>query len=242
MRVVGVIPARYASERFPGKPLALIAGRPMLSYVVESALSCQKLSEVIVATDDDRISQLAKSLGVRSVMTDPDLPSGSDRVWAAIKQIQNNADVVINIQGDEPLLDPLSLTALVEPFSDDAVQMSTLAHTCEPEDLENPNTAKLIVDHLGNAIYFSRLPIPYSRHKASNGEILTDVVRHIGLYAYRPSFLKAYCEHGPCGIERAEGLEQLRALYMGAKIRVVNFDVISCGVDIPSDITRVEIK
>lgn len=244
MKVIGVIPARYASTRFPGKPLALIQGRPMLQWVVEAARKCADLDRLIVATDDERIAELCRRIAVDVVMTDPSLPSGSDRVWAVVKNM--DADVAVNIQGDEPLLDPRTLAALVEPWRrEPGLDMATLAHACAIEDLGNPNAAKVLVDRQGNAIYFSRFGVPYSRLAASSGRKghegeLAGVLRHIGLYAFRKSFLAAYCEAGPCEIETAEGLEQLRALYLGARIRVVRVNTESCGVDTPEDVKKIE--
>ena len=239
MKVVGVIPARFASTRFPGKPLAKIKGKPMLQWVVEAAKQCPLLEKVIVATDDRRIENLCRAISVEVVMTDPDLPSGSDRVWAVAEKL--DADVVINIQGDEPLLDPQTLSALINPFlRDKKLEMATLAHVCSAEDLENKNVAKVIVDRNHQAIYFSRFGIPFSRLAASKEVDPNVVLRHIGLYAFRADFLGSYCRSGPCGIELAEGLEQLRALHLGARIQVVPVVVESTGVDTPEDLIKVE--
>jgi 3-deoxy-manno-octulosonate cytidylyltransferase (CMP-KDO synthetase) len=213
-QVIGVIPARYGSTRFPGKPLAMILGKPMLAWVIEGAQKSRHLTKVMVATDDERIASVARQLGVEVAMTDPELASGSDRVWAAIKQ--QATDIVINIQGDEPLLSGQLLDNLVEPMLQDAkLEMATLGRILRQEDLESLATAKIVLNHKNEAIYFSRLPIPYSRVDASHSSAVC--LKHIGLYAYRKEFLKKFCENGPVALEQAEGLEQLRALYLGGK-------------------------
>lgn len=237
MKVVGVIPARFASTRFPGKPLQLIAGRPLLQWVVEAAKRSQRLSDVIVATDHGAIFDFAKGLGVKVAMTAPELPSGSDRVYAAV--LNHDADIVVNIQGDEPLLEPELLDALVAPFESNLeLKMSTLATALKPSEIQNPNVVKVVLDKHGNALYFSRLPIPYTRIDATQLPGLNQ--KHLGLYAYRKSFLAEFCRHPPAGIEKAESLEQLRALYMGAAIRVVCVDCQLQGVDTPEDVLTVE--
>jgi 3-deoxy-manno-octulosonate cytidylyltransferase (CMP-KDO synthetase) len=237
MKITGVIPARYGSTRFPGKPLALIKGKPMLAWVIEGARKSRKIGELIVATDDERIGEVARSLGIEVVMTDPHLPSGSDRVWAAV---QNRAcDIVVNIQGDEPLLEGQLLDKLVAPFDGDAdLSMATLGRTPHPDELAVKTTAKIVLNRRGDAIYFSRFPIPYSRVDAPRGKEIC--LQHIGLYAYRKSFLKEFCAHGPVPLEEAEGLEQLRALYLGARIQVVRVEHESWGVDTPGDVNKIE--
>lgn len=237
MKAIGVIPARYASTRFPGKPLALIHGRPMLTWVIEAAQESNLLQEILVATDDDRIAALAQKSGVRAMMTTPELPSGSDRVWAAV---QNMAmDVVVNIQGDEPLLTGVLLDQLVSPFAQDAhLAMATLGRELQPGDLQSVTTAKIILNHRDEALYFSRLPIPYSRIDAPQmGGVC---LKHIGLYAYRKDFLAEFCAQKPVPLEQAEGLEQLRALYLGARIRVIRVQHESWGVDTPEDVKKIE--
>lgn len=237
MNAVGVIPARYASTRFPGKPLALINGKPMLTWVIEGAKKSRLLHEIIVATDDARIAALAHQSGVKSVMTDPELPSGSDRVWAAIKD--RPVDVAINIQGDEPLISGQLLDQLVAPFVvDDKLEMATLGRELKAGDLESATTAKIILNHRDEALYFSRLPIPYSRVDAP--QVGGVCLKHIGLYAYRKDFLAEFCAQKPVPLELAEGLEQLRALYLGARIRVIRVDHESWGVDTPEDVKKIE--
>lgn len=237
MKAVGVIPARYASTRFPGKPLALIKGRPMLAWVIEGAKQSKLLKEIIVATDDERIAQVAKNGGVRAVMTDSKLPSGSDRVWAAIQDL--DVDVAVNIQGDEPLITGKLLDQLVAPFAvDSQLNMATLGRELQPGDMQSNTTAKIVLNHRDEALYFSRLPIPYSRVDAPHAGGVG--LKHIGLYAYRKDFLKQFCAQQPVPLELAEGLEQLRALYLGARIRVIRVEHESWGVDTPEDVKKIE--
>lgn len=237
MKVYGVIPARYGSTRFPGKPLASIAGKPLLQWVIEGALQSQLITDVIVATDHEDIMKLAVDCDVQAVMTDSDLPSGSDRVWAAIAE--EDCDVVLNIQGDEPLINGPLLDSLVEPFvKNKDIQMATLGRKIKLEDLESPNTAKITLNKNKEALYFSRHPIPYSRNSVN--EIPDACLKHIGMYAYRKKFLKEFCECGPVAIELSEMLEQLRALYLGARIQVVEVDADSWGVDHPEDVDKIE--
>ena len=237
MKTIGVIPARYDSTRFPGKPLAKIAGKPMLQWVVEAAKQASSLGRLIVATDDQRIADLCNTIDVQVVMTDSQLPTGSDRVWQAVKDL--DGEVIVNIQGDEPLLKAATIDQLLLSFTDSTVEMATLARDINAQELINENTAKIVTNQAGDAIYFSRLPIPYSRLRPESG-VLACVLKHIGMYAFRKDFLGRYCRHGPTQIEQLEGLEQLRALYIGAKIRVVKVEDESWGVDNPEDIQKIE--
>ena len=237
MKVIGVIPARYGSTRFPGKPLKMVGGKPLLQWVVEASKTAQSLDEVWLATDDERIAELGRSLKIKTVMTSPELPSGSDRIWSAVKDF--DVDVVVNIQGDEPLITGELLDQLVKPFFDSpALAMATLGRDLQKGDLESPNTAKIVRDLHGDAIYFSRLPIPFTRVDAQQNNGLC--LKHIGMYAYRKNFLQQFCAQGPVPLELAEGLEQLRALYLGAAIRVVKVEHESWGVDTPEDVAKVE--
>lgn len=238
MDVLGVIPARFGSTRFPGKPLKLVAGKPLLQWVVEAAKTSKKITQVWVATDDERIAVLARTLGVKVAMTDSDLPTGSDRVWQAVKETP--ADVVVNIQGDEPLLRGELLDSLVQPMLDDrSLEMATLGRPLDEESLKSPNTAKIVLNARGEALYFSRFPIPFSREKFQ--EASREVaLKHVGLYAYRKSFLEKFCAQKPVGVEMAESLEQLRALYLGARIKVVRTEHESWGVDTPEDVAKIE--
>lgn len=241
LKIIGVIPARYGSTRFPGKPLTLIAGRPMLDWVIEGAQQSQSIEQIIVATDDERIAEVARNAGVDAVMTDSDLPSGSDRVWAAVSAV--DCDIVVNIQGDEPLLSGGILDALVRPFYvRPTLAMATLGRRLQAGDLESMTTAKIILDENGDAIYFSRYPIPFSRCAHSQFDMKTfPCLKHIGLYAFKKQFLQAFCQQKPADIELAEGLEQLRALSMGVKIAVSEVEHESWGVDTPEDVAKIEL-
>lgn len=237
MKALGVIPARFASTRFPGKPLKPLLGKPLLQWVIEAAQESRLLEDVWVATDHEEISALAKKAGAKTVMTDPNLATGSDRVFQAVRDV--DADVVVNIQGDEPLITGALLDKLVQPMlSDKTLSMATLGRTLKPGDLESPNTAKIVLNRRHEALYFSRQPIPYSRIDAPDKGAIC--LKHIGLYAFRKTFLAEFCAHGPTPLELAEGLEQLRALYLGARISVVEVEHESWGVDTPEDVAKVE--
>ncbi len=238
-KVIGVIPARFASTRFPGKPLAMIAGKPLIQWVIEQSLKAKQLNEIIVATDHRDIAQLSEKLGIKAVMTESDLPSGTDRIYAATKDIQT--DIVINIQGDEPLLNPVWIDSLVEALiSNPSSSMSTLAHPLNRDDLENKNAVKVLINDLQQAIYFSRWPIPFSRKNFEDFHDNDFCLKHIGMYGYRTNFLIQFCQHQPNEIEQAESLEQLRALSMGARIQVITVAEPSIGVDTPEDAIKVE--
>jgi 3-deoxy-manno-octulosonate cytidylyltransferase (CMP-KDO synthetase) len=234
MTAIGLIPARYASSRFPGKPLVEIAGKTMIEHVYTRASQARSLSGVWVATDDERIAEAVRSFGGRVVMTRPDHPSGTDRIAEAAASLE--ADVVVNVQGDEPLLDPAVIDAVVAPFTANPdVEMSTLAVPIhEPRDVQDPSVVKVVVGANGHALYFSRLPIPYYR-TGRPGEYL----KHIGLYGYRKDFLLRYASLPPTPLERAECLEQLRALEWGHRIYVVRTDHDAVSVDTPEDLERV---
>ncbi len=237
MQVLGVIPARYGSTRLPAKPLLKINGRPLLEWVVNGVRSSRALNELVVATDHEDIANLAEKLGVRAVMTDPNLPSGSDRVWAAARE--QTADLVLNIQGDEPLIQPFWIDRLVDIFfKNPEAQMATLAHRLAPEELSTPGVVKVILNRHNEAIYFSRFGIPYSRETM---ERYPDLAwKHIGLYAYRREFLRVFCAQAATPLERAESLEQLRAMWLGERIHVATLDAVSVGVDTVDDVKLVE--
>lgn len=238
MKIVGVIPARYGSTRFPGKPLALIGGRPLLQWVVEGALESQRVTEILLATDHAGIADLGKRLGIRVVMTPSDLPTGSDRVHKAVSEIP--CDLVINIQGDEPLLRGELLDTLVDPLlQNPSLDMATLATRPSDRDLANPHTAKIVLNQRNEAIYFSRFPIPFSRIDATDNQ--TVCWKHIGIYVFKKAFLADFCSQLPTPLELSEGLEQLRALYLGARIGVSIVEHASIGVDTPQDVNRVEV-
>ncbi|NUN04749.1 MAG: 3-deoxy-manno-octulosonate cytidylyltransferase [Bdellovibrio sp.] len=239
MKIVGVIPARYGSTRFPGKPLVNLKGRPLIQWTIEGAKKSRLLSDLIVATDDERIKAAAEAVGVQVAMTDSDLPTGSDRIHAAIKDL--NCDVVVNIQGDEPLVTGSLIDGLAQVFIDDAgLDMATLAHPITEEELQSVNSVKVVVNQRDEALYFSRYAIPYSRSKAVDLGTYEGCLKHIGMYAYTKKFLKQFCEAPPALIEKAESLEQLRALYLGAKIKVIRVKEASLGVDTPEDLLRLE--
>ncbi|WP_295902240.1 3-deoxy-manno-octulosonate cytidylyltransferase [uncultured Bdellovibrio sp.] len=239
MNIVGVIPARYGSTRFPGKPLVNLKGRPLIQWTIEGAKKSRLLNDLIVATDDERIKAAAEAVGAKVVMTASELPTGSDRIHAAIKDI--SCDVVVNIQGDEPLVTGELIDRLAQVFvNEPAMDMATLAHPISEEELQSPNAVKVVMNHKDEALYFSRYAIPYSRSKASEMGTYEGCLKHIGMYAYSKKFLKEFCEASPALIEKAESLEQLRALYLGAKIKVIRVKEASLGVDTPEDLVRLE--
>ncbi len=239
MKIVGVIPARYGSTRFPGKPLVSLQGRPLIQWTIEGAKKSKLLTDLIIATDDDRIKAAAEAVGAKVVMTDSELPSGSDRIHAAIKDI--DCDIVVNIQGDEPLVTGELVDRLAQVFVDDPkMDMATLAHPISEEELQSPNSVKVVLNCKDEALYFSRFAMPYSRVKAAEMGNYDGCLKHIGMYAYSKKFLKQFCEAPQALIEKAESLEQLRALYLGAKIKVVRVKEASLGVDTPEDLIKLE--
>jgi len=238
VKVLGVIPSRWGSTRFPGKSLYPVCGKPLVRWVAEAALRAKALDEVIVATDDARIAEALHGMeGVRVAMTRSDHPSGTDRVAEAASP--QDDDIVINIQGDEPLIDPALIDALAERLKNDArYEMATVAARLDsPRDLEARSVVKVVCDRDGGALYFSRLPIPCKRDGAPE---LGMYLRHLGIYAYRGAFLKRLVREPPCTLELAESLEQLRALWLGAKIAVIETRHVGVGVDTPEDVATVE--
>jgi 3-deoxy-manno-octulosonate cytidylyltransferase (CMP-KDO synthetase) len=236
MRTVGIIPARYGSTRFPGKPLALIAGKPLIQHVVERCQESKKLSEVVVATDDTRIWEVAQNF-CRVEMTKPDHPSGSDRI---AEVVQNCAcDAVVNIQGDEPLIDPRVIDTVVDALHD--CEMSTAATRINDNaELDSSNIVKVVVNAAGRAMYFSRRTIPFLRDVKGEPLKAFAFLKHLGIYGYRRDTLLKLVKLPMSALEQAEKLEQLRALENGIPIavRVVDYD--SVGVDVPADVARVE--
>ena len=239
MKIVGIIPARFASTRFPGKPLALIAGKPLLQRVVEQCEKAKSLSEIIVATDDTRILEVAQNF-CRVEMTLPNHPSGSDRIAEVAERI--SCDAVVNIQGDEPLIDPAVIDMVANALAQN--EMSTAATRIKnPAELDNPNVVKVVVNAAGRALYFSRRTIPYLREAASgSSEQLAAFafLKHLGIYGYRRETLLRLVKFPVSPLENAEKLEQLRALENGIQIAVVKVDYDSIGVDAPEDVARVE--
>ena len=240
MNIIGVIPARYASTRFPGKPLFSIAGKPLLQHVIEQCQKAKTLQEVIVATDDLRIQELASRF-CRVEMTREDHPSGTDRIAEVASRCP--CDAVINIQGDEPLIDPRVIDAVATALLD--ADMSTAATLIKSlEDFGNPNAVKVVVNRAGKALYFSRRTIPFARDAASRSpaEQLAafPFLKHLGIYGYRRETLLELVQFPVSALEQAERLEQLRALDNGIAIQVVQVDYDSVGVDAPEDARRVE--
>jgi 3-deoxy-manno-octulosonate cytidylyltransferase (CMP-KDO synthetase) len=239
MHILGLIPARYASTRFPGKPLHPIAGKPLIQHVVERCRRAKSLAEVIVATDDERIREVAAKF-CRVEMTSPDHPSGTDRIAEVMHRCE--CDAAVNIQGDEPLIDPAVIDAVAGALRD--APMSTAAAPIkDAADYENPNVVKVVVSAAGRALYFSRRTIPYLRDAASRSvaEQLAafPFLKHLGLYGYRRETLLRLVKFPVSPLERAEKLEQLRALEHGVDIAVVRVDYDSVGVDVPEDVERV---
>jgi 3-deoxy-manno-octulosonate cytidylyltransferase (CMP-KDO synthetase) len=240
-RILGIIPARHASTRFPGKPLALISGKPLIQHVVERCQKAKSLADVIVATDDSRIAEVAQKF-CRVEMTAANHPSGSDRIAEVVARCQ--CDAVINIQGDEPLIDPGVIDAVAGALAGE--EMSTAAAPIRnPEELENPNVVKVVVNAAGRALYFSRRTIPYLREAAASGSASEQLaafpfLKHLGIYGYRRETLLRLVKWPVSSLEQAERLEQLRALENGVQIAVVKVDYDGVGVDVPEDVARVE--
>ncbi len=244
MKVYGIIPSRFGSSRFPGKPLADLAGKPLVAWVVEAVQKAKSLDEVLVATDDDRIVQAVQSFGGRAIMTPSDLPSGTDRIAVAARNFLggdfSDDDILVNIQGDEPLIDPALIDALVEKLrASSRYDMATaVTPILSADDFAAKTVVKVVLDRDDGALYFSRAAIPCDRdNEPTFPNALT--VRHLGIYAYRGGFLKRYIKEPPCDLEKTEKLEQLRALWMGAKIAVVRTNDEGVGVDTPEDAVRV---
>ena len=235
--VVGVIPARYGSARFPGKALARINGKPLVQWVWERAREAKRLDQLWVATDDDRILDAVRKFGGEAVMTSPKLPSGTDRVWAAVKQTP--AQIIVNIQGDEPLITAAMVDQLVEGLEQEpAAGMATLRHAMRsPAGYSDPNIVKVVTDEKGWALYFSRAPIPHVRQKDCASPVW---YKHIGLYAYRRALLEQFVQWPLSALESTEKLEQLRALEKGVRIRVLDSAVNTVGVDTLEDLRQVE--
>lgn len=234
MKIVCVIPARYASTRLPGKPLADIAGKPMVVRTYERALLAKKPSEVIVAVDDERVLSAVQSAGGKAVMTAKNHPTGTDRL-AEVAEKFPDADVIINIQGDEPLIDPQIIDALAQVFVDnESLQMATVKTPMTEEEKNKPGNVKVVTDKNEFALYFSRSLIPYPRENTG-----VTVYKHIGIYGYRRDFLLQYAKMQPTPLEQTESLEQLRALENGYKIKVITTDKHFVGVDTPEDLAEV---
>jgi 3-deoxy-manno-octulosonate cytidylyltransferase (CMP-KDO synthetase) len=235
MRAVAVIPARFAASRFPGKPLAPIAGVPLIQRVWEGTRTAKSVERVVVATDDERIATLCRGFGAEVAMTRGDHATGTDRIAEVAMRL--DADVVVNVQGDEPLIEGPIVDAAVEKLArDPALPMATLVHAAEPGAQDDPNRVKVVLDRNGRALYFSRSPLPFVRDVAP-----PRIWQHVGLYAYRRPFLLELVQLAPTSLERAESLEQLRVLEHGFPIGVAIVEHWrGVSVDVPGDVARAE--
>ena len=240
MKFIGIIPARYASTRFPGKPLALLGGKPVIQHVYEKVAAV--LEAAYVATDDERIYDVVKSFGGQVVMTRTDHKSGTDRIEEAIEKIGGEWDVVVNVQGDEPFVAKNQLDTICHCFDDPTTQIATLGKPFESmEAVQNPNSPKIVVDNMGFAMYFSRSVIPYVRGKEMSSWLTHyPFLKHLGIYAYRKDVLRQVTQLPQSSLEIAESLEQLRWLQNGFKIKVGTTDVETVGIDTPQDLEHAE--
>lgn len=240
MKFIGIIPARYASTRFPGKPLALLGGKPVIQHVYEKVAAV--LEAAYVATDDERIYDVVKSFGGQVVMTRTDHKSGTDRIEEAIEKIGGEWDVVVNVQGDEPFVAKSQLDTICHCFDDPTTQIATLGKPFESmKAVQNPNSPKIVVDNMGFAMYFSRSVIPYVRGKEKSSWLTHyPFLKHLGIYAYRKDVLRQVTQLPQSSLEIAESLEQLRWLQNGFKIKVGTTDVETVGIDTPQDLERAE--
>ena len=240
MKTLGIIPSRYGSSRFPGKPLHLLCGKPLVAWVVEAVKKATTLDDVIVATDDERIVAAVEAHGGKAVMTPSELPSGTDRIACAAGDFADD-DILVNIQGDEPLISPDLIDALVGRMKEGSKwDMATAVTPIKSlDDLKANTVVKVVLDRDDGALYFSRAPIPCDRDHEPDIKS-GRWVRHLRIYAYRGAFLKKYISEPPCDLEKTEKLEQLRALWMGAKIAVIRTDDEGVGVDTPEDAVRIE--
>ena len=231
-RILAVIPARLASTRLPRKVLRELNGQPLLAWVVEAAQRCPQIGKVVVAADSEEVAELSSIRGWKCLMTSPELPSGSDRLFAVSREIE--ADIYVNIQADEPLLEPAHIEALLRPFADPAVPVSTLKVRCPEESIGNPNVVKVVTGQNGRALYFSRATIPFNRDAQP-----MIYWKHLGLYAYRKEALARFAALPPGQLEQIERLEQLRLLENGIDIYVSESPHDTIGVDTEEDLHRV---
>lgn len=237
-KVLAVIPARHASTRFPGKPLAKIAGRPMIQHVVERVQQARGVSRVVVATEDERIRRVVESFGGEAILTRPEHRTGTDRVAEVAAHME--AEIYVNVQGDEPLIDPSAVEALVEAVRENSdVQVATpCTAIAQPSDIMDPNIVKVVRDFESKALYFSRAPVPWVRDRGE--QVVARHWKHLGLYAFRRAALLEFPTLPPGELERIEQLEQLRWLENSFPITVVETDYDAVSVDVPGDIERVE--
>ena len=234
MHPIVLIPARMAASRLPGKPLADILGKPMIQHVVERAREVRSAQRVVVATDDERVVEAVKKFGGEALMTDPGHPSGTDRLVEVMGQVPG--DLYVNLQGDEPLVRPGDIETLIEGMrADTSAAVGTLCHPMSSAEAQNPNVVKVVLTEKGDALYFSRAPIPYPR----DGECEASYLKHVGVYAYRREVLERYGKLPQAMLEKAEKLEQLRLLYAGFKIRAYTVAPTGPGVDTPEGLEEV---
>lgn len=240
MKFIGIIPARYASTRFPGKPLAMLGGEYVIQRVYE--IVAKTLDEAYVATDDQRIFDAVLSFGGKAVMTRTDHKSGTDRIEEAVEKINSDCDVVVNVQGDEPFIHPSQIETVCRCFDDPQTQIATIGKPFDAMDaVENPNSPKIVVDNNGNAMYFSRSVIPFVRGKQCEEWIKEyPFLKHLGLYAYRKEVLAEITKLPQSSLEKAESLEQLRWLQNGYRVKVGVTDIETVGIDTPEDLIRAE--
>ena len=235
MKTVCIIPARYASSRLPGKPLLEIAGKPMIRHVVEQVRQARRVDRILVATDDERILSAVRAFGGEAWLTRPDHPTGTDRL-AEVAENLPEAELILNVQVDEPLIPPQAIDALTEAFvGRPELQMATLMTPLAEEEADDPAAVKVVASQDGHALYFSRSPIPYRRDPGADSKMF----KHIGVYAYRRDFLLWFAALAPTPLELTESLEQLRALEHGYRIRLIETPFRSIGVDTPEDLERV---
>ncbi len=239
--IVGVIPARFASTRLMGKPLADIGGKPLIQHTYESALKSKLLNKVVIAVDDKKVAQVCRDFGATVYETSKEILSGSDRIASVLKRLRK-AEIIVNIQGDEPFVHGEMIDQAIEPLLfDKEVQVSTLAKKIESvTELKSPDVVKVVFDYANYAMYFSRSPIPFVRDAGSPEEAInaTDIFKHIGLYVYRKEALIRFTKLKPTDLELTEKLEQLRMLENGIKIKVVTTELESIGIDTPEDLKR----
>lgn len=239
--IIGVIPARFASTRLMGKPLVDISGKPMMQHTYESALKSKLLHKVILAVDDEKVFQVARDFGAEVMLTPKNIATGSDRI-ALVAKKYDNAEIIVNIQGDEPFISGVMIDQAIEPLLfDKTVNVSTLARKIETlEELNSSSIVKVVFDYKNFAMYFSRSPIPFVRDAKNKDEILekTDIYKHIGLYVYRREYLLKFTQLAPTDLENIEKLEQLRMLENGFRIKIVETEFDSFSVDTPEDLDR----
>ncbi|MBS1763481.1 MAG: 3-deoxy-manno-octulosonate cytidylyltransferase [Bacteroidetes bacterium] len=240
LTAIAIIPARYSSTRFPGKPLADIGGQSMLQRVFQQTQKTNSISRIIIATDDSRILNHANDIGAEAMMTSEKHPSGTDRIAEVISKLETSYDVVVNVQGDEPFINPSQIDELVKMFSDDKVDIGTMVKPLSSkQEYENPNVVKAVLADNGNVLYFSRSSIPYFR-KGYDESTFSSVAgyKHLGMYAYRSNILKKVATLSPSSLEEAEQLEQLRWLQNGLSIRACITQLETIAIDTPDDLQR----